>query len=421
MKKKNYYGIIILIIEICERTALMEGYKLYSTVSDTDGLPPTKAVINRSALVSNFTVLKEHIKGLSPKAELIAVVKADAYGHSCELCAPSLAKAGCKRFAVSSAGEASALRGVLDEHGYDADILVLGYTPPEHAPLLIKSRITQCIFSLEYANALSNALTDKIKVHIKLDTGMNRLGIRAEAFDEVKTATEEILRISKLENLIIDGMFTHFPRSDEETHEADAFTEKQFKLFEAVYSELLNCGIKINFRHVCNSAAAVRFPEYALDGVRVGIVMYGGGQSFCELPLKPVMSFETAVSHVHTLKKGEAVGYGGSFTANHDMKLITMPVGYADGFIRDFKNCNVTLVTKSGAHKIPLVGRICMDQCMADATETDVERGDRVVLFGNSREELSELAKLANTIDYEVLCLVSARVPRIDKDTFDVN
>ena len=395
----------------------MEGFKLYSTISNTDGLPPTKAVIDREALTANFGMLRKFITERSPGTELISVVKADAYGHSCELCAPTLAEAGCRRFAVSSAGEAIALRNILDSCGHDAEILVLGYTPPEHARLLVEGRITQCVFSLEYAKTLAAALTDKIKIHIKLDTGMNRLGIRAESHGEIPSAVSDIISIASLGSFTLEGMFTHFPRSDEATADGDAFTRRQFELFDAVYTSLSENGIKIPFRHVCNSAGAVRFPEFALDGVRVGVLLYGGGESFCDLPLSPVMRFETAVSHVHTVKKGEAVGYGGSFVPDRDMKLITMPVGYADGFVRDLSGCRVTLITDSGAYKIRVVGRICMDQCMADATDIDVHPGDRVVLFGNSREDLCELAAHARTIDYEVLCLVSARVPRIDKNT----
>ena len=394
----------------------MESFKLYSTISGTDGLPPTKAVIDREALVENFNILQSKITEASPKTELISVVKADAYGHSCEICAPALAAAGCRRFAVSSIGEASALRHILDTDGYtDVEILVLGYTPPEHAEYLSQNRITQCIFSLDYAKELSGALKSKIKIHIKLDTGMNRLGIRAESDADIPSAVAEIKQIALLDNLEPEGLFTHFPRSDEATVEGDAFTREQYRLFSAVYSELVKGGIIIPFRHVCNSAGAVRFPEFALDGVRVGILLYGGGEGFCELPLSPVMSFETAVSHVHSVKKGEAVGYGGSFVAERDMTLITMPVGYADGFVRDFKGCSVTLITENGSYRVPLVGRICMDQCMADVTGISARRGDRVVLFGSSRDDLNTLAAHASTIDYEVLCLVSARVPRIDK------
>lgn len=394
----------------------MESIKLYSSVSSTNGLPPTKAVIDREALAKNFKILREKITEHAPRTTLISVVKADAYGHSCELCAPTLAAAGCRNFAVSSIGEASALRNILNENGYaDTEILILGYTPPEHAEFLTENRITQCVFSLDYAKELSDALDGKIKIHIKLDTGMNRLGIRAENDSEIPSAVAEIKQIALLKNLEISGMFTHFPRSDEKTDEGDAFTRGQYRLFHTAREELDKNGIKIPFCHVCNSAGAVRFPEFALDGVRVGILLYGGGESFSELPLSPVMRFETEVSHVHTLKKGEAVGYGGTFVADRDMKLITMPVGYADGFVRDFKGCQVTLVTKNGSFRVPLVGRICMDQCMADVTGIDVLRGDRVVLFGDSRKDITTLAKHANTIDYEVLCLVSARVPRIEK------
>jgi len=392
----------------------VDTIRLYSSLGGSDGILKTRAVIDRAAIMDNYRRLLSYVQKVSPGAEGIAVVKADAYAHSNEICAPALAEAGCRLFAVSSVTEAVALRNILTKAGFpDAGITVLGYTPPAYEDLLYLYKITQCVYSYEYAKSLSRVLDGEIDIDIKLDTGMNRLGINARDKDSVKTAADEIMKISKLKNLRIHGMFSHFPVSDEESDVSDEFTRRQYELFTSVDDELKSRGLNIGFKHICNSAGALRFPEYALDGVRFGLSLYGYGEGAEKLGLKPVMQLETAVSFVHNIKRGEGVGYGLEFTAERDMSLITIPIGYADGFIRAYKGADVLIVTDKGEFKAKIVGRICMDQCMADVTGFDVAPGDRVIVFGKDKNMLCGLAKRAETIDYEVLCLVSARVPRI--------
>ena len=246
---------------------------------------------------------------------------------------------------------------------------------------------------------------------------MNRLGFEANSPSDAPATAKEIFEVSKLENIEITGMFTHFSEADEFTKEGDEFTRRQFECFCAVERELSKLGVKVGFRHVCNSAGALRFPEFILDGVRFGIVMYGGGDKRLtdSVGTRPVMALETVISSVHDLRKGETVGYGGGFTAERNMKIVTMPIGYADGFLRDYEGATVTVKTASGNKKLRLIGKICMDQCMADATGVEARVCDRVTLFGNDRAELDDLARRAGSIDYECLCLVSSRVPRVIK------
>lgn len=392
----------------------MENYKLYSTLNN-DGYEVTRAIVSGRAIAGNYLALMAAVNKNAPNAKGICVVKADAYGHTNEICAPALAEVGCRRFAVSSIAEAVALRNILDRAGYpDVFILILGYTAPAHVHLLTKYKITQCVFSSEYAKMLNEAADGVVDVHIKLDTGMNRLGFRAQSEEENILAAEEILKVAKLENLNITGMFTHFSCADCLTDNGDDFTRGQYKNFISVDRELEKRGVKIPFRHVCNSAGAIRFPEFALEGVRLGIVLYGGAEDVSDSPeIRPVMRLESRVSHVHTLKEGDAAGYGAEFVAQRDTRLITIPIGYADGFFRRYSGASIKVITKSGEREVKIVGRVCMDQCLADATGTDADVGDRVVLFGDTRERLEELAKLAGTIDYECLCGISARVPRI--------
>lgn len=394
----------------------METCKLYSTLQN-DGYEATRAIVSGKAIADNYLTLLSAVHKISPSSEGICVVKADAYGHTNEICAPALAEVGCRRFAVSSVAEAVALRNILDGAGYpDVFILILGYTAPEHACLLTKHRITQCVFSGEYAKALNSAADGVIDIHIKLDTGMNRLGFRAQSQDEVISAADEIFEVSKLVNLNITGMFTHFSCADCLTAKGDGYTFAQYNNFMSVDSELRTRGVEIAFRHVCNSAGAIRFPELALEGVRFGIVLYGGATDVSELDgLKPVMRLESRISHIHTMKKGDSAGYGAEFTAERETRLITVPIGYADGLFRRYTGAFVKIITKSGECEVRIVGRICMDQCLIDATGTDADVGDRVVFFGDKRERLSDLAKLADTIDYEILCGISARVPRISE------
>jgi alanine racemase len=275
-----------------------------------------------------------------------------------------------------------------------------------------------------------------IRVHAALDTGMNRIGYPAHTDAEIAETVEALTalfhgEISHAEGgLILDGLFTHFARADEdyqtEMENPDSLTMTQYARYRRVLEGLSERGITPRVCHVCNSAAAIRFPhalpEGCLNAVRLGISLYGYGVDIpqaegttSDVPLhtRPVMRLETVVTHIHTLQPGETVGYGGTFVSDTPRTLATLPVGYADGWIRDFSGATITFHTASGDITAPIVGRICMDQCMADVTDLPIRVGDRVTLFGQSSEELEALAQRAHTITYELLCLITARIPRI--------
>ncbi len=396
----------------------MYPYHLY------DGVPRLEAhknfsIINTDALKSNYRLLVSTIHA----ERHICVVKADAYGHSAEICVPALIECGCRFFAVSCIEEAMAVRAICSKLSCDADILILGYTDPSHVKMLSENRIIQAAVSFNHAKKLAErAVREKcvLRVHLAIDTGMNRIGICAHSKAECERASIEAAAAVKLIGLQVEGMFTHFARSDEELEETvseGSPTRLQCERFEAVKNALSKKGISL-FCHVCNSAAAMRFPEYLFDAVRIGIMLYGvyPSEHFDDIGLLPVMSLSTVISHIHTASKGISVSYGGIFAVEKNMRIATLPIGYADGFIRKYSGARVTVVTSDGEHDARVIGRICMDQCMIDITDIPSARaGNRVVIFGQDRSFLRELAERADTIEYECLCLVSARVPRIKK------
>lgn len=399
-----------------------------------------RALIDTEALVSNYAALLAPVREVSPKTYAIAVVKADAYGHGIRPVVGALLAAGCHSFAVACLEEAVALRRLLRElctgraSDRENDILVLGYTAPENASILAVYSISTALISEEYTRRLlEHARRSRVTVrgHVALDTGMNRIGFPAHTEDEIRD-TLQILRSLAADGasdgesgLILDGLFTHFSRADEDyTAEMtcpDSLTMRQYDRYNRVLEGLTSLGLRPRVCHVCNSAASVRFPyvhpEGCLDAVRLGINLYGYGVAFPnreDAPiLRPVMKLETVVTHVHTLLPGERVGYGGEYTSDTPRTLATLPIGYADGWIRAYRGAEVTFHTPDGEMTAPIVGRICMDQCMVDVTDLPVTVGMRVTLFGSSSRELEALAERAHTIPYELLCLITARIPRI--------
>lgn len=405
------------------------------------------AEIDISALKYNYRVLRDGVNKYLPDTKMMAVVKADAYGHGIEPCATALYEEGCRCFAVSCIDEAIALREVLDgmedkSSIRDSKIIILGYTLPTQATLLAKYRIATAILDMDYAEKLDRAAKDAgvtVDVHIALDTGMNRVGFTAQGFETGEHTPEEVAdgieKIYSLSSLNITGMFTHFARADEEY--GDVMREGSHTLTQyGRYARVLNCllkrGHKLGLCHVCNSAATVRFPEMVangrlasfvgeenvcgMDAVRLGIMLYGVRPSeHISNDLRPVMSLKTIVTHIHTLQVGESVSYGGCFKSDTPRRIATLPVGYADGFVRAYSGAEVTVHTKDGDFRAPIIGRICMDQCMIDITDMpdSVKVGDTVTLFGESRGDIEALAARAGTIEYECLCLISARVPRV--------
>ncbi len=375
----------------------------------------TWATIDLEALAQNYSYLRDRVN-----CETIAVIKADAYAHGAHRVIDTLCEKGCRFFAVSCMEEAidarTMCRYILGRDD-DCRILILGYTAPSLAATLAEYDLITAAPSYDYLLSLSAeamAAGVKVQVHIKLDTGMNRLGFPTDTEERIGETIQDIEKASHLEGVRLCGIFSHFADADTETGEAHGLTALQAKRYLTVTDTLAARGVDIGIRHLCNSAAAIRFPELALDAVRLGIALYGVRPSdVFDLPLLPVMKLQTVVSHIHTLKKGETVSYGGTFSADSDRVLATLPIGYGDGFLRAYSGAYVTVHTKTGDFDAPIVGRVCMDQCMIDITGHEAAVEDTVTLFGDTADALYHLAERANTIPYECLCLVTARVPRI--------
>lgn len=388
------------------------SYRPYATFSD---LPPerTWAEIDLCALRENYRALCAAIGCSDRKIRPIAVVKASAYGHGTPACVRALMDAGCDFFAVSCMEEAIEVRRACG--GRHPDILILGYTAPTLAVELAGGDIIQTLLSERYAEDLQREALRagvRVRTHVALDTGMNRIGFPAQSGEEIEETVRAIFRVRVCENLQIEGLFTHFARADEA--ESIAATDRQVERFCAVRERLLRGGMQIPFCHVCNSAGALRRPNDGMDGVRLGIALYG----VCPLekttvPLRPVMRLCTTVTHIHRVSDGAKIGYGGVWAAKGERVIATLPIGYADGWLRAYSGASVTVSTETGKYTVPIVGRICMDQCMIDMTGTDARVGDTVTLFGGDAQALSALAARAGTIEYETLCLISSRVPRV--------
>ena len=372
----------------------------------------TWAEIDLDALAHNYREIRNRI---AESAKIMCVVKADAYGHGVEHVAPFLQDLGADWFAVSNLEEAVHLRGC----GIVRPILILGYTPPEYAASLARYHITQALLSLGYGRRLSQAAFQagvEVSVHIKLDTGMSRVGFYYQQEQRDQNALEEIAEACSFPGLHADGIFTHFAVSDEGA-EGEDFTKRQFALFTSAIKQLESRGIVFALRHCANSGAILSYPETHLDMVRPGIIQYGlapSGKLSKEMDLHPVMSLRSVVSQVKTVEPGATLSYGRAYAASARSRIATIPVGYADGYQRVMAGKASVLVRGKRA---PLAGRICMDQMMADVSSIpDVQEGDVVTLFGRDGAAVipvEELSGFANTINYEIVCLVTKRVPRV--------
>lgn len=342
-------------------------------------------------------------------AEIMGVVKADAYGHGVMEVTRTLLANGAERLAVSMLDEAIQLR----RNGIEAPILILGYTDPIRANEIIEDDVTQTVYSRELAQALSYEAVrqgKKVKIHIKIDTGMSRMG-----FLPGYSAVKNVVEISQMPNIIIEGLFTHFATADEKNRE---FTLMQFERFMSICSELQRIGIHIPVKHCANSAGVIEYPEMHLDMVRPGIILYGMYPSEevdkSRIHLKPAMTLKANVILVKEVEKNTSVSYGRIFTTQRNSKIATIPIGYADGYTRMLSNKGKVLIRGQFA---PVVGRICMDQCMIDVTDIDgnVEVGDEVVLIGAQGDNaitVEDVAHLIGMINYEFVSIVGKRIPR---------
>lgn len=367
------------------------------------------AEIHLDRIAENYQSYK---KAIGDAAEIMCVVKADCYGHCDRAVVPFLeGELGVRKFAVSNIDEAARLRSV----GVKADILILGYTPPHEAQRLCDMDIVQTVTEVAFAESLADKLSGdkRLRVHIAVDTGMTRIGLHGEDIDAL---AQDTIKIINNERLSVEGMFTHLSVADSDGDDDIAYTKAQIEKLHAVADAVKNAGYEIPLLHYYNSAAGVYHNDGGSSLARLGIMLYGLMPNYSlpvPIDLKPAMELKATVAQVKEIKKGECVSYGRTFCADRDMKLATVTIGYADGYSRLLSNKGEVLVHGKRAK---IVGRVCMDQLMCDVTGMTVSAGDTVTLIGTDGEETvtaDELASLYGTIGYEVVCLISKRVPRV--------
>lgn len=363
------------------------------------------AEINLDNIAYNIRQIKSII---NKNTKLLAIVKADGYGHGAVEVAKTCLYNGAEYLATAMSAEGVDLR----KNNIFVPILILGYTIDSKLEEVVQNELTQTVFSFETAKKLSliaKKLNKTALVHIKIDTGMGRIG-----FEPNDASIKEIIEISKLENLKITGLFTHFATSDEKDK---TFTTEQYKRFKYVSDKLNDVGLTDIIRHVSNSGAILDMPELNLDMVRAGIIIYGlypSDEVKKTIDLKPAMSIKTHVSFVKDVEENTSVSYARTYFTNKNTKIATIPVGYADGYSRVLSNKARVIIKNKYAAQI---GNICMDQFMADVTGIyDVKENDEVILMGKCGDleiTAEELAKIQGTINYEIVCNVGKRVPRV--------
>ena len=368
-------------------------------------LKRTWADINLDALAHNYNAIKRHVPA---GTQFMGVMKADAYGHGAVPVSHAMVQLGAEYLAVSNLEEAVQIR----RGGVRAPILILGYTPPTYAENMIYLDMTQEVHSLAYAKELNDTLNGTnfiLNVHLKLDTGMTRIGFTA--YDD-EASLRDMVEAASLPHLHIEGAFTHFCASDSKAPADEAFTRLQYSRFCAALEYLELHGIRPELRHCCNSGATLLYPEYAMDLIRPGIVNYGVSPSADTtgiLDLQPVMQLSTTISQIRDIPAGVDVSYGRTYTTPSARRLAVLSIGYADGLSRRLSGRTSFLIRGKYA---PVVGRICMDLCMVDVTDIpDVQVGDEVVVIGSDMP-CEAMADQLDTIAYEVLC-GNKRIPRI--------
>ena len=367
------------------------------------------AEIDLDALLSNYDLIRRTVGG-----NICAVIKADAYGHGSIIVSRTLHKAGVSAFAVSCLAEAKHLR----RHGLTEPVLILGYTDPAFADELASLNITQALFSPEYAAALSQAAARAgctVQCHLKADTGMGRIGFNLRSdFDQ---AMGEMEACYSLPGLAITGIFQHFAVADSLSEDNIAYTEAQHALFLRAVERLHADGFATGTVHCANSAAQLLHPEWRHNLVRAGIILYGLAPSdeVVNAGLRPVMTLKAMVTHLKWLDPGQSVSYGRTFTAHKPTCAATVSVGYADGYPRLLSGQGVMTIRGKAA---PVIGRVCMDQTIVDVTDIPgVQPGDEVIVFGPGAapgaDTADTVAEKTGTINYEIICGISRRVPRV--------
>ena len=368
-------------------------------------LKRTWAEISLDNLTHNFETIRRQV---GPKAKLLGVVKADAYGHGAVRVAKHLERLGAGYLAVSNLDECEELR----VNGITLPILMLGFTPADQAGRILKNDMTQAVPNLAIAEAYSSAAVHAggtMKVHIKLDTGMGRLGFQCDDahFD---ASLRDILKILALPGLDVEGVFTHFCVSDEAADECVEFTKVQHNRFLRMIDAVETQGnFRFRLHHCCNAGGIASYPEWAWDMVRCGIILYGTGDLAERMGMKPVMTVKTTVSTIKDFDPDTSISYGRQFFTTRPSRIAVLPIGYADGLFRALSG-KLRVLTPYG--EAQQVGRICMDMCMIDVTDLpQLKVGDEIEVFGE-HQLIETAAKQCGTISYELLGAVSKRVPR---------
>jgi len=370
-----------------------------------DNTPISWAEIDLRAIRNNLAGIK---RLLAPKTRLMAAVKANAYGHGIIEVARVCLQEGVSYLAVASPREALALR----EAGINAQILVLGYMPDDYAELMVENRIEVAVFHLDTVHALSKAayeLDGEARLHIKIDTGMGRIG-----FPPDNATIDLIGQISRFPGILVQGIFSHLATAD---HADKTYARQQIEIFKGFIFKLEQSGVSIPLKHLANSAAIMEMPEAQFNMVRAGISVYGLYPSSQvdknKLELIPAMRLKSRVSQIKDIPAGQSVSYGRTYVSQQPIRVATVSIGYGDGYSRLLSNRAWAIIH---GKKAPLIGTVCMDQCMFDVTAIEeVQIGDEVILFGRPEDGITadDLAEIIGTINYEIVCAPSERVTRI--------
>jgi alanine racemase len=363
-------------------------------------LRDTYVEINLDNMAHNLKKIREYV---GKDVAIAAVVKANGYGHGAVEIAETIMENGGDYLAVATLTEAIELRKAYPKY----KIFIMGYTPNEYLEYVVDNDIVQCIFSIEQAailNDLSRERNKKAVVHIKYDTGFNRLGYR-----DCRESIDEIIEIFKFENLRVEGIFSHFALAGDEEN------KKQFRDFINAVDRIEESGNKFKYKHICDSISAIDYPEFNLSMIRPGAILYGL-KSFRknDIDIKQVLTFKSRIYYIKAIKKGEGVSYNYKWKAHRDSMIATIPVGYSDGYPRNMAEVGIVTI---GGHKAPVIGVICMDQCMVDVTDIpDVKEGDEVIIYGdgsNNTIAIQEASKLGNTNKNEIVTRITRRTPRV--------
>ena len=358
------------------------------------------AFVSLENIEHNFKLIRSKLKD---KTEILAAVKADAYGHGAVEVSKKLYSLGVRNFGVACLSEALEIRSVIP----DCEILIFGFTHPFEAKTLSENNITQAIYGLDFANQLSENCKKyniTVKAHLAFDTGMGRIGFKN---------SDDAIKAANLSGLEVSGAFTHFSCADSLEQKGIEYTKNQYKKFCTLLGEVENSGVEIKCKHCSNSAAIFRFPEFQLDMVRAGIALYGLAPNSEDKEsykgLKPAMQIKAPISYIKTVEKGDSISYGATFTAQKQMRIATIPCGYGDGYHRSYAKGSVHICGKSAK----IIGRICMDQMMVDVTDIPEAEFLSEVELLSQNVSADYLASLIGTINYQVTCDISKRVVRV--------